>query len=46
MNILSDKELFDIYDSFYKNDSNKINKIYPNLQYFANMALDQNNNRK
>lgn len=44
MNILSDKELFDIYDAFYKNNINNINKNYPYIQFFANMAIFQSNN--
>jgi len=46
MVILNDKELFEIYDSFYKNNSNKVDKFYPNLQYFANMAIYQKNNKE
>lgn len=45
MVVLKDRELFTIYDNFYKKNSSKINKFYPNLQYFANMALYQKQNK-
>src|SRR5690554_907842 len=44
INVLNDKELFDIYDAFYKNNINNINKNYPYIQFFANMAIFQSNN--
>jgi len=44
MNILDEKQLFEIYDSFYNTHSRKLNTNYPYLQYYANMAIFQKNN--
>lgn len=38
---LNDKKLYEIYDAFYKKESSKVNKFYPNIQYFAVMSLYQ-----
>lgn len=42
MTVLKDKELYEIYDNYYKNNSSKVNKFYPNLQFFALMSKYQN----
>lgn len=45
MTVLNDKELYSIYDTYYYNNALKVNKFYPNLQFFALMSTYQNNNK-
>ncbi len=37
MNVLKDKELYVIYNDYYKTNGTKIDKFYPNIQFYANM---------
>lgn len=43
MLVLGDSELFDIYDAYYRANTKQVNTNYPNIQYFAIMALYQQN---
>ncbi|WP_277632263.1 hypothetical protein [Avrilella dinanensis] len=45
MNVLNDEELYEIYDNFYNENINKINMNYPYIQFLANMAVYQQNNK-
>ncbi|MDM1527396.1 hypothetical protein HX091_15880 [Myroides odoratimimus] len=45
MIVLKDNELYDIYNSFYKNNSIKIDKNYPNIQFYINMVKFRENSK-
>lgn len=44
MVLLDDRELFNIYDNYYRANSKQVNTFFPNIQYFAVMEAYQRNN--
>lgn len=39
MNVNHDITLYNIYNSYYRKNANKIDKFYPNIQFYANMQV-------